>query len=412
MLFIGWSLLEGIGGALMSPATVSITSETYTGNKRTIALSIVSVMASIGAGIGPLIGGIIVSSLSWRYGFLLELVIVAIIFLFSKKIRHFSSTLTMKELDWKGSIILIIGLVCLVGGVLLLEDYMMFTVALIIAAAIVLLLFVKYENKVKERGETPLLDMRILKVRNLSNGMIVRLFTILAMTGVLFSVSVFLQSTLALDALTTGLYILPETMGMLIVSIIAPKLTVKLNHKILMVMGFIISIVASLLLSRSFGVHTGFMDLAPGMLLMGVGIGLALSLNTDISLMDTKAEDQNTASGVLNTGHSLGSSLGTAIIGCILIVGVTWGLHDAAYTISPNNIDQNQLQEHSKEYLESLEQKTNVTELQNETSIKEEIVDTVLSDEMKIVMYSTIIVLILGLIFTLRLKDKELKPSK
>lgn len=69
----------------MSPATVSITSETYTGNKRTMALSIVSVMASIGAGVGPLIGGIIVSSLSWRYGFLLELVIVAIIFLFSKK---------------------------------------------------------------------------------------------------------------------------------------------------------------------------------------------------------------------------------------------------------------------------------------------------------------------------------------
>lgn len=143
-------------------------------------------------------------------------------------------------------------------------------------------------------------------------------------------------------------------------------------------MGFIISIGASLLLSTSFGVHTGFMDLAPGMLLMGVGIGLSLSLNTDISLRDTKSEDQNTASGVLNTGHSLGSSLGTAVIGCILIVGATWGLHDAAHTINPNNIDQNQLEEHSKEYLESLEQKTNVTELQNETSIKEEIVDTVL----------------------------------
>ena len=100
MLFIGWSLLEGIGGALMSPATVSITSETYTGNKRTMALSIVSVMASIGAGVGPLIGGIIVSSLSWRYGFLLELVIVAIIFLFSKKIigKTFPNLRTMSHM--------------------------------------------------------------------------------------------------------------------------------------------------------------------------------------------------------------------------------------------------------------------------------------------------------------------------
>ena len=412
MLFVGWAVLEGVGGALMTPATVSITSETYTGNKRTLALSIVSVMASIGAGLGPLIGGIVVSSLSWRFGFLLELLIVAIIFIFSNKIKHFQPTLSMKDLDWKGSIILILGLVCLVGGVLLLEDYMMFTLPLLILSAIILLLFVKYENKIKELGKTPILDISMLKVGNLSNGTIARLLTTLAMTGVLFAVSVFLQSTLALDALTTGIYILPETIGMLIVSIIAPKLTVKFNHKILMIIGFIISIISSLMLSTSFGVHTTFMSIAPGMFLMGVGIGLVISLNTDITLRGTKDENQNTASGVVNTGHSLGSSLGTAIIGCILIVGATWGLHDAAYSISPNNIDHVQLESNSKDYLESLEQGTNVSELKNETSIKEQIVDKVLSDEMKIVMYSAIIVLLMGLLFTLRLNDKKLKSSK
>ena len=99
MLFIGWAVIEGLAGALMTPATVSIISGTYSGERRTFALAIESVMAALSAAVGPLFGGIMTTFLSWRYGFASELLIVIIILLLQSKIPSFPPTESKKDLE-------------------------------------------------------------------------------------------------------------------------------------------------------------------------------------------------------------------------------------------------------------------------------------------------------------------------
>ena len=117
-LFFGWSLLEGVGGALMTPATISIISGTYMDEKRTIALAISSAIAGIAAAIGPLFGGVVTTFLSWRFGFVLELVIIAFIFLLSSKIKHFEPCQSKNDFDRIGAILCVSGLICLLLGIL------------------------------------------------------------------------------------------------------------------------------------------------------------------------------------------------------------------------------------------------------------------------------------------------------
>ena len=111
ILFIGWAVIEGVAGALMMPATVSIISGTYSGERRTVALAIVGVMGAIAAAIGPLFGGVMTTFLSWRYGFACELIVVIIILVLQSKIPHFEPTESRSELDITGAIISFIGLV-------------------------------------------------------------------------------------------------------------------------------------------------------------------------------------------------------------------------------------------------------------------------------------------------------------
>ena len=196
-LFIGWSILEGLGGALMTPATISIISGTYKDNKRTFALAISSAIAGIAAAIGPLFGGVVTTFLSWRFGFVLELLIVVFIFLFSYKIKNFKPHLTISDFDIIGAILCVSGLISLVLGILCLKHHQLTTLILISLSVILLVTFGIFENK------TPLVDISLLKNHNLKTGMGIRLITNLSLAGALFAVSVFLQSVLHLSAFNT-----------------------------------------------------------------------------------------------------------------------------------------------------------------------------------------------------------------
>ena len=232
MLFIGWSVIEGIAGALMMPATVSIISGTYSGEKRTVALAIVGVMGAIAAAIGPLFGGVMTTFLSWRYGFACELIIVFIILLMQSKIPNFVPTESKSDLDITG----------LVLGILSLSKDITTSVATIILGLIALAGFALFEIRRKRNGKVPLLDMSLFKDRNLRVGSLILLLSYLAMGGALFAVSLFLQSVLELNAFNTGLTTLPLTMGLLIFAVLAPSLTGKMKHKTIMAIGCIMSI--------------------------------------------------------------------------------------------------------------------------------------------------------------------------
>ncbi|MCR5026189.1 MAG: MFS transporter [Methanobrevibacter sp.] len=408
MLFFGWSLLEGIGGALMTPATISIISGTYDGEMRTTALAICSAIIGIAAAIGPLFGGVVTTFLSWRYGFVFELLIIAVIFVFRNKIPTFESTASMKDLDKTGSILSILGLILFVLGILSLSKNFTLSIGLIVVSIFVLIGFGKFEIKRKKKGKIPLFDITLLKDRNLSVGTVIRLITAITIAGSLFSVSIYLQTVLGLSAFMTGLVLLPFTIGLLLFAVIAPKLAIKLNHKIIMLIGFAIAIAGCLLLSHQFTLTTRFTDILPGMLISGAGLGFPMALGIDITISNIPSESQNSSSGFVTTGQSLGMSMGTAIIGAILIIGAVGGMHDAINTYAPNKVSDQQFHDNIHVYFEKLGH-VNTTELKGETSLKEKIVSKIIQDAMALIMQVTALLLAIGGVLTLTLEDRKIK---
>ena len=405
ILFIGWAVIEGVAGALMMPATVSIISGTYSGERRTVALAIVGVMGAIAAAIGPLFGGVMTTFLSWRYGFACELIVVIIILVLQSKIPHFEPTESRSELDITGAIISFIGLILLVFGILSLTKDFSTSIVVIILGLVALAGFAWFELRRKRGGKVPLFDIELLKDRNLRVGTSIMLLAYLSMGGALFAVSLFLQSVLQLNAFDTGLTTLPLTVGLLIFAVAAPSITGKLGHKKLMAIGCIIAIIGCLLLSNQFKLNTTMMDLLPGMFIMGAGLGFAMALSVDVALINIPPEGQNNASGLTSTGQSLGESMGTAIIGVILILGVIGGVSHAVDIYAP---DQSGNETFQLEVLDHFQKVGNLNDVKADHTVVE-IVDTILQDAMAFVMQVTAILMGIVFILTLRLEDKKVK---
>ena len=403
ILFIGWAAIEGVAGALMMPATVSIISGTYSGERRTVALAIVGVMGAIAAAIGPLFGGVMTTFLSWRYGFACELIVVILILVLQGKLPNFEPTESKSDLDVTGAIISFIGLVLLVFGILSLTKDFNTSLVVIILGVIALAGFAWFELRRKRSGKVPLFDMELLKDRNLRVGTTVMLIAYLSMSGALFAVSLFLQSVMQLNAFDTGLTTLPLTMGLLIFAVLAPSLSGKVGHKKLMGLGCIIAIIGCLLLSYQFKLNTTSMDLIPGMFVMGAGLGFAMSLSVDVALFNIPAEGQNNASGLTSTGQSLGESMGTAIIGVILILGVFGGISHAVDMYAPEYSGNETFQ---LEVYDHFQKVGNINDIQQDKTVVS-IVDTIIQDAMAFVMQITAVLMGIVFLLTLRLQGKK-----
>ncbi|MEE1150356.1 MFS transporter [Methanobrevibacter sp. UBA212] len=407
MLFIGWSVIEGIAGALMLPATISIISGTYSGEKRTVALAIVGVMGAVAAAIGPLFGGVMTTFLSWRYGFGCELLIVFIILIMRNRIPDFTPTESRSDLDITGSIISFIGLVLLVLGILSLSKDFNNSIIIIVAGLIALAIFAYFEIRRKRGGKVPLLDMGLFKDRNLRVGTLILLMSYLSMGGALFAVSLYLQSVLQLNAFNTGLTTLPMTIGLLIFAIIAPSLAGKLSHKVIIAIGCIMAIVGCLMLSNQFRLDTTIMTLVPGLFVLGAGLGFIMALCTDIALVNIPKESQNNASGINSTGQSLGESMGTAIIGIILILGVMGGISNAVDVHAPDHSGDEQFQLEVANYFQKV---GNIDNLKDNSTVVD-IVNIIVQSTMAFVMQVTAILMGIVFLMTLRLQNRKINKQ-
>ena len=198
---------------------------------------------------------------------------------------------------------------------------------------------------------------------------------------------------------------LPLTIGLLIFTVTTPKLIGKLNHKTLMAIGCIISIVGCLILSYQFKLDTTMLDLIPGQFLFGAGIGFVMALTVDVALFDVPAESQNNASGIITTGETLGSSLGTAIIGIILILGVMGGISTAVDTYAPAYSGDEQFHQEIYNYFQKLDT------MDGQDSIVVNTADIIIQNAMASVMYALAAVLVVILILTLRIKNINIKKQ-
>ena len=349
MMVVGESIIEGVGAALMMPATASLLVANYKGRDRGIAFGIWGGIAAASSGLGPLLGGFLTTNYSWRWAFRINIVVAAVLLVGSIFISESRDTRAKKELDFGGVFLSAFGLLALVYGVIESSTYGWFMARtagdpyaffghvlnfgglsitpVAIALGIGLLgLFALWEQRVEKRGRTPLVSLHIFANKQFTVGASVMSLLSLGMVGLIFAVPVFLQSTSNLDAFHTGLALLPMSLTMLVVAPTSAVLSKRITAKRLIQTGLFLAVAASATLFFAFSATATAATLAPGLILFGAGMGLVMAQASNITLSAVPVSESGEASGINNTMRQVGSSFGSAIIGAVLLATLSTSL--------------------------------------------------------------------------------------
>lgn len=328
MLLVGWSLLEGIGAAMMIPATVAFLTATYQDEDRTFAFGIWSAVVSIAGFVGPILGGFITTWYSWRYGFAMEVIIIIFMLIYSRKLKKMDPILTWKDLDIWGSILSILGIFLLVLGILELNNLKRWDIAIftIILATIILITFYWWQKRRISRELSPLLDINLFKNLEFKLGSFIKIVDSLGSAGISFVIPVFILTVMDGTAFIAGIALFIPVTGLLIASLTVSRITKVIKPIKVISLGFALAIVGCFILSNTLNLESTLWDIIPGMTLIMFGLGLVIPLGTNLIMSSAAEKKESDASGVANVANTLGSSMGTALIGVILILGVFWGL--------------------------------------------------------------------------------------
>jgi MFS family permease len=346
VLLVGWSLIEGLGAALVLPAIVSLVAGTYSGKQRALAFGIVGGVAGAAIAAGPLIGGWVTTEFSWRYVFAGETVIVAVILLLRRRLKRFPPVDPRPQLDLVGVGLSALGLGLAVFGILkssqwgLIEPRGALTIGgteitpfgfsavpfFILAGLGLLACFAIWEERRERLGRDVLLDRSLLRIPPLRAGLTTLMMQQLLLLGTFFVMPVYLQVVLGLDAFETGKRLFPMSVTMFAAALLGPRLAAGFAPKRVAQAGLLALALASVFLLGTIDVQLNETGFAVALAVFGVGAGLLLSQLGNVIMSSVAPEQTNEAGGLQGTAQNLGASLGTALIGSILIAALTSGL--------------------------------------------------------------------------------------
>lgn len=342
-MVIGESIIEGIGAALMLPATASLLVSTYKGRDRAIAFGIWGGLAAASTAIGPVLGGWLATHYSWRWGFRLNIVVVVILLLGTFLVKEGKRPEGKQKLDYIGIIISSLGLAAIVFAFLQTSTYgwfvekipfsllgytvdlgkMSITPLFILFGLAMVALFIWWEYYLGKNGRTQLVTLDLFKNRQFIFGTLTAAILFLSQSGVIFAMPVFLQAAKNFDSFTTGLYLLPMSASLLVSAPLSAFLCKYIEAKRLVVIGVLLSIAGLGVLGYMLDVNSGFWDLATGFILFGAGMGFIMAQVSNLTLSAVSEEESGEAAGVNNTIRQIGATLGSAIIGSIFISSLT-----------------------------------------------------------------------------------------
>jgi EmrB/QacA subfamily drug resistance transporter len=345
VLLIGWSLIEGLGAALVVPAIVSLIAATYSGRQRATAFGIVGGVAGAAIAAGPLIGGWFTTELSWRYVFAGETLIVMAILLLRRRLQAAPAVEHPPKLDVVGVALSSLGLGFAVFGILkssewgLIEPRGALTIGgeeitpfgfsavpfLILAGLGFIAAFVMWEERRERKGLDTLLDRSLLKIKQLRAGLSTLAMQQLILLGTFFVLPVYLQVVLGLDAFESGKRLFPMSVSMFIAAMLGPRLAAGFAPKRVAQVGLLALVAASVFLLGTIDVELRETGFALALTLFGIGAGLLLSQLGNVIMSSVEAAKINEAGGLQGTAQNLGASLGTALIGAVLIAALTNG---------------------------------------------------------------------------------------
>jgi MFS family permease len=324
LLILGNSILEGVGTALLIPPVYILTTLLFTEiGSRARAFGIISALGGIGAAAGPLIGGMITSAVSWRAAFLFQAIVIAIIVLLGRRIEDPLPPDPQRPFDTGGAVLSAVGLVLLVLGILAADDNGWLMLVLIVLGALVLAWFFRSVRAKERDGREPLLSPSLFRNWTSNLGMVTQNAQWLLLSGVSFVVSAYLQVVRGYDAIETGVIFTATTLGLMAASLAAGRLVRRVAQRSLILGGFVLTIAGIVLLLVMVSGEAEAWRFVPGLLVVGLGLGTMLTPSVNIVQSAFPEAQQGEISGLSRSVSNLGSSLGTAVAGTILVAGIT-----------------------------------------------------------------------------------------
>ncbi|MGV1037061.1 MAG: MFS transporter [Candidatus Nanopelagicales bacterium] len=336
VLAFGWSLLEGIGAALVLPALAALIAGNFEGRERNVAYAVIGGVAGAGIAVGPIVGGWATTELTWRVVFIGEVVLVLFILVMTRLVKDSPLGGNKPRLDFVGAILSAAGLGIIVLGILQSSTWgwikpknspiepfgFALTPFVITAGAVLLWAFVRWQQRREAAGRDPLVHLSLIKIPPLRAGLMGLFTQNLILMGVFFSVPLYLQLVLGMDALQTGIKMLPVSITMFIASAVGSRLSSRFPVRTIVRSGLTITVVAVLALMSTIQPNLADLGFALSMALLGVGMGLIISQLGNVVQSSVDVSGRGEAGGLQFTGQQLGSSLGVALIGAIVLAGL------------------------------------------------------------------------------------------
>ena len=323
-LILGNSILEGVGTALLIPPVYILTTMLFHDMKsRARAFGAISGMGGIGAATGPLIGGAITALISWRAAFAFQAIIVVIIMLLGRDLSDPAPADPPARSNIVGAILSAVGLVVFVGGIMAADANLLLMFLLLLAGALILAGFFLWVRDRERKGKEVLLSTALFRNRTSNLALITQNVQWAMLLGSSFVVSAYLQVVRHYSAVTTGVIFTAATVGILLSSLAAGPLARRFQQRTLIATGFITAIAGIVVLLFMVRGHPGAWSFAPGLFLIGLGLGVMITPSVNVVQSAFPESLQGEISGLSRSVSNLGSSFGTAIGGTILVVGLT-----------------------------------------------------------------------------------------
>jgi MFS family permease len=328
VLILGNSILEGVGTALLIPPVYILTTLAFSDlTSRARAFGVISGMGGIGAAAGPLIGGLITSAISWRAAFVFQALVIATIILLSRRVVDPLAPEPTLPFDLVGAILSAVGMFFVVFGILLADNDLVLTALFLAVGAGLLFSFFLYTRARERAGREPLISLRLFRNRASNLGLVTQNIQWLLLTGTSFVVAVFLQTVRGYNAIETGVVFTAVTAGILVASLAAERLAKRYPQRTLILTGFVVTAAGIGVLLGLVGATSRVVAFAPGLLLIGLGLGVMLTPSVNVVQSSFPEAQQGEISGVSRAVSNLGSSFGAAIAGTILVSDLASGNH-------------------------------------------------------------------------------------
>ena len=337
VLTLGWSVLEGLGAALVLPALAALIAGNFVGTARKVAYAVIGGVAGAGIAVGPILGGWATTELSWRVVFAGEVVLVLFILAMTRKVGDAERSGPKPRLDYLGAVLSAAGLGLIVLGTLQSSTWgwvmpkaspiaplgFSLTIWMIVGGGLLLWAFLAWQRHREATGADPLVHLSLVRIPPLRSGLTGLFSQNLILMGVFFVVPLYLQLVLGLDALQTGIKMLPISVTMLLAAAAGSRLSTRFTVRGIVRAGLTVTVLGVLILLATVEPELREAGFAASMAILGVGMGLIVSQLGNVVQSSVDASGRAEAGGLQYTGQQLGSSLGVALIGAIVLAGLT-----------------------------------------------------------------------------------------